>query len=72
MDKGLIAAGFEQSWLNLFGKEFTDIDGTKLALATLSEPVISGKLLLFAPENVIQSYVGPYLQIPVSPFLLKE
>ncbi|GMI88758.1 hypothetical protein HRI_002545100 [Hibiscus trionum] len=70
-NNGFIAADVERSSLVLCGKAFADINGTKLALAALSEPVISARgglplsarllvsgdstVLLFAPENAIES-----------------
>ncbi|TYI71064.1 hypothetical protein E1A91_D08G267900v1 [Gossypium mustelinum] len=71
-NNGFIAADIERSSLILCGKAFADINGTKLALTALSEPVIFARgglplsarllvscdsvVLLFAPENAIQSY----------------
>ncbi|XP_022742995.1 uncharacterized protein LOC111294092 isoform X2 [Durio zibethinus] len=71
-NNGFIAADVERSSLILCGKAFSDINGTKEALATLSEPVISARgglplsarllvsgdsvVLIFAPENVIRSF----------------
>ncbi|EEF42389.1 conserved hypothetical protein [Ricinus communis] len=72
-NKGVIAADIERFSLVLCGKAFSDINATKEALTTLSEPVIfalgdlplpawllvSGDsvILLFAPEDAIQSCV---------------
>ncbi|XP_042476216.1 uncharacterized protein LOC122057911 [Macadamia integrifolia] len=68
---GFIAADIERSSLILCGKAFSDIKGTKDALAALAGPVISARgglplsarllvsgesvILLFAPEDTLQS-----------------
>ncbi|KAJ4950365.1 hypothetical protein NE237_027197 [Protea cynaroides] len=68
---GFIAADIDRSLLILCGKAFSDIKGTKDALAALAGPVISARgclplaarllvsgesvILLFAPEDTLQS-----------------
>ncbi|KAJ4957428.1 hypothetical protein NE237_024539 [Protea cynaroides] len=68
---GFIAADIERSSLVLCGKAFSDIKGTKDALAALAGPLISARgglplaarllvsgesvILLFAPEDTLQS-----------------
>ncbi|XP_038900683.1 uncharacterized protein LOC120087827 isoform X2 [Benincasa hispida] len=70
-DSGFIAADIERSMLILCGKAFSNIDGTKETLVAISEPVIFARgglplparllvsgdsvILLFAPEDIIQS-----------------
>ncbi|GKV08889.1 hypothetical protein SLEP1_g20461 [Rubroshorea leprosula] len=70
-NNGIIAADIERSSLILCGKAFSDVNGTKEALAALSGPIISTRgglhlsarllvsgdnvVLLFAPEDTIQS-----------------
>ncbi|XP_057970052.1 uncharacterized protein LOC131159301 isoform X2 [Malania oleifera] len=70
-NNGFIAVDIERSSLILCGKAFCDTNGTKEALAALSEPIISARggiplsarllvsgdsvILLFAPEDIIQS-----------------
>ncbi|XWS42859.1 hypothetical protein CRYUN_Cryun16bG0050700 [Craigia yunnanensis] len=71
-NNGFIAADVERSSLILCGQAFSDTNGIKEALAALSGPVISARgglplstrllvsgdsvVLLFAPENAIQSF----------------
>ncbi|XP_058000309.1 uncharacterized protein LOC131178733 isoform X1 [Hevea brasiliensis] len=70
-NENVIAADIDCASLILCGKAFSDASATKEALATLSEPVISARggiplparllvsddsvILLFAPEDIIQS-----------------
>ncbi|KAK0591476.1 hypothetical protein LWI29_002628 [Acer saccharum] len=70
-NNGFIAADIERSSLVLYGKAFSDANGIKEALTSLSGPIISARgglllsarvlvsgdsvILLFAPEDTIQS-----------------
>lgn len=70
-NESVIAADIDRASLILCGKAFSDANATKMALATLSEPIISARggiplparllvsddsvILLLAPEDIIQS-----------------